>query len=349
MNNKLNTVIIFGGKSTEHEVSCKSAFNILNEIDKEKYDIHMIGISKSGEWFYFSDDIRRIFDGTWQECSVPAGITPNEGFFKIIDGNRENIPCDVVFPAVHGGYCEDGRLQGLLDMCGMKYVGPGCTASAVCMDKFHTKLAAAHINVPISDFYLVQAYNYEADKNTTVKEICEKFSLPVFVKPANAGSSVGVSKACTVDELYSAIENALRFDTRVLVEEYIKGREIEVAVMGNEDPVASVCGEINPGAEFYDYETKYQNDTASYFIPARLSQRTGEKVRFMALSLYKTLGCVGLSRVDFFVRDDESIVFNEINTLPGFTSISMYPGLFKHNGMTYSQIIDELISYALRS
>ncbi len=348
MNNKLNTVVIFGGKSTEHEVSCKSAFNILNAMDKDKYNVHMIGISKSGKWSYFSGDISKISDGTWHECSVPAGITPNDGFFRITDGKTEHIPCDVVFPAVHGGYCEDGRLQGLLDMCRMKYVGPGCTASAVCMDKFHTKLVASHINVPVSDFYLVQAYNYIADGNAVITDICCKFSLPVFVKPANAGSSVGVSKASTVKELYEAVENALQFDTRVLVEEYIDGREIEVAVMGNDEPFASVCGEINPGAEFYDYETKYNNDTASYFIPARLSTRTGEKVRFMALSLYKALGCTGLSRVDFFVRNDESIVFNEINTLPGFTSISMYPSLFKHNGMTYSEIIDKLISYALR-
>ncbi len=347
--NKLNTVVIFGGKSPEHDVSCMSAYNILNAIDRDKYNVYMIGISKQGEWFYFDGDISKINDGTWKECAVPAGISPTEGFYKSADGVHTPIPCDVVFPAVHGGYCEDGRMQGLLDMCDIKYVGPGCTASAVGMDKFHTKLAASYIGVPVSDFYFTDRQSYEDGCENILRDICSKFSFPVFVKPANAGSSVGVSKATDRTQLSEAISTALKYDSRVLIEEYIKGSEVEVAVMGNDSPIASVCGEINPGANFYDYETKYESDTASYYIPARISQATSDKIRTMALGVYKILGCRGLSRVDFFVCDDESIVFNEINTLPGFTSISMYPTLFKHSGMTYSQIIDKLIELAVQA
>ncbi len=347
--NKLNTVVIFGGKSTEHEVSCMSAYNILNAIDKAKHNVYMIGITKCGKWFFFDGDISEIKNGTWQNSSVPAGISPDIGFFKNANGKVEIIPCDVAFPAVHGGFCEDGRMQGLLDMCGIKYVGPGCTASAVAMDKFHTKLAASYIGVPISDFYLVSASDYECDSDMILHEICKKFEFPVFVKPANAGSSVGVSKANNRRELADAVSVALEYDSRVLVEEFVKGREVEVAVMGNGSPVASVCGEINPGSDFYDYETKYENDTASYYIPARIEDSTSDTLRRMAIDIYKLLGCKGLSRVDFFVGDGERIVFNEINTLPGFTSISMYPSLFKHGGMTYSEIIDRLIGFALES
>ncbi len=346
--NKLNIVVLFGGKSTEHDVSCMSAYNILNAIDKTKYEISIIGITKDGEWLYFDGDISSVRDGDWEDFTVPAGITPNDGFFKTVDEKSIRIPCDVAVPAMHGGYCEDGRLQGMFDMCGIKYVGPGCTSSALCMDKFYTKLTASYIGVPIADFYLADRYGFSSDQDHIISDICGKFEFPVFVKPSNAGSSVGVSKVSRRDELADAIASALKYDRCALIEECVTGAEIEVAVMGNDAPIASVCGEINPGADFYDYETKYENDTASYYIPARLDEKTSENVRKTALDVYKILGCRGLSRVDFFV-DGDKIVFNEINTLPGFTSISMYPSLFKHAGLTYSEIIDKLIGFALES
>lgn len=345
--NKINLIILFGGKSTEHDVSKMSAYNIINAVDREKYNISTIGISRTGQWYLFEGDTEKIKNGEWENCSYPATFTADNGFFALKNGEYCRILCDVVFPAVHGGYCEDGRLQGLFDMCEIKYVGSGCSASAVCMDKFFTKSIVAQTGVPQADFVLVKSVDMANEPAATISNIEKKLNYPVFVKPANAGSSVGVSKARSHSELITAISTALKYDSKVLVEEFINGREIEVAVMGNGDPVASVCGEINPGADFYDYDTKYNSDTARYFIPARISEKCANKVRYFALKIYESLGCLGLSRVDFFVDKDENIVFNEINTLPGFTSISMYPSLFMHSGMTYSQIIDKLIALAL--
>ncbi len=344
---KTDLLIIFGGQSTEHDVSCMSAYNIINAVDREKYNVNTIGISRNGHWYLFDGDTEKIRSGEWESRSYPATFTVRDGFFALKDGEYRRIPCDVVFPAVHGGYCEDGRLQGLFDMCDIKYVGSGCAGSGVCMDKFFTKSVVAQANVPQASFVLVKNSDMTNDPSATINNIEQRLGYPVFVKPANAGSSVGVSKARNCDELKNAIEKALKYDGKALAEEFIRGREIEVGIMGNDSPTASVCGEINPGADFYDYNTKYNNDTARCFIPARISEKCANKVRYYALKIYEILGCRGLSRVDFFVDEDENIVFNEINTLPGFTSISMYPSLFMHMGMTYPQIIDKLIALAL--
>ncbi len=344
---KLKLVVIFGGKSTEHDVSCMSAYNILSAIDHDKYSVTTLGVARDGTWHLFEGEYEMIKNGEWLSRSCPATFTASDGFFASKNGERIHIPCDIVFPAVHGGYCEDGRLQGLLDMCGMKYVGSGAAASAVCMDKFFTKAVLATEGIPMVRYELVTKRQLADNIASVTQRVENSFSYPVFVKPCNAGSSIGVSKACSADELTRSLKAAFEYDERVLVEEFIDGREIEVGVMGNEDTTASVCGEIDPGAVFYDYDTKYHADTASYFIPARISDECSSKVRKYALKIFAALGCRGLSRVDFFVDKNERIVFNEINTLPGFTSISMYPSLFKAEGMTYSEIIDRLIELAL--
>jgi len=342
---KKKIILIFGGRSAEYEVSLLSVYNVSKALDREKYDVIKIGMTKDGVWYSYYGDDEKIKSGQW--CSDTANLHPVSLVMQT--GIKEDdtgviFGCEIpVFPVVHGSYCEDGRLQGLLDMCGFDYVGPGTAASAVCMDKYITKLIISHRNIPMADFVLIHRGKSD-DK--IIKKVEDKFDYPVFVKPANAGSSVGASKVKCREELIPAIKDAFKFDDdKVLVEEYIKGREIEVAVMGNDEPFASRPGEICPNSEFYDYNTKYINDTATYFIPADLPDEISQTVRDYAVKIYMALGCRGLSRVDFFVSG-ERIVFNEINTLPGFTSISMYPSLMQDYGFTYSGVVEELLKYA---
>lgn len=341
---KDKVILIFGGKSAEYEVSLLSVYNVSKALDREKHDVIMIGITKEGVWYSYYGSLEKVRDGSW--CDDKENLRAVS--FIMQKGIREDetgvifdksIP---VFPVVHGSYCEDGRLQGLLDMCGFDYVGPGTAESAICMDKYVTKLIISHRHIPMADFVLIHRGNENED---IIDKVEAKLTYPVFVKPANAGSSVGASKVKSREELLAAVSEARRFDDKVLVEEYIKGREIEVAVMGNDEPFASRPGEICPNSEFYDYDTKYINDTATYFIPAELPDEISEKVRSYALKIYRALCCKGLSRVDFFVRDGE-VYFNEINTLPGFTSISMYPSLMQDHGFTYAEVVEELLKYA---
>lgn len=239
-------------------------------------------------------------------------------------------------------------MQGLLQMAGIPYVGPHVASSAVAMDKTLTKLVADHAKVPQAAWQLVTGKQLKKQMEETLDALEGRFAYPMFVKPAGTGSSVGVSKAASREGLREALKNAAAFDSKILVEEFIHGREIEVAVLGNEDPVASVCGEIDSGAEFYDYDAKYVTDTSTCYIPARIPADAAQTVRSLAVKVYKALGCRGLSRVDFFVTYEETkVVFNEINTLPGFTSISMYPKLFAASGVTYSRLIDELLHLAM--
>ena len=261
---------------------------------------------------------------------------------------RERI--DVVFPVMHGENCEDGAVQGLLELAGIPYVGPHVAASAVAMDKTLTKLVVDQAGIPQAAWHLVRSSELEHHVDHVVAALEQKFTYPMFVKPAGTGSSVGVSKAANREALCAALHAAAKFDTKILVEEFIDGREIEVAVMGNDSPAASVCGEIDSGAEFYDYEAKYVTDTSVAYIPARISEEVEEQVRELAVNVYSAIGCQGLSRVDFFVTyEGNRIVFNEINTLPGFTSISMYPKLFAASGIPYAQLIDELLKLAMEA
>ena len=352
---KLNVCVLFGGMSPEHAVSLRSAESVLNHMDTEKYNIFPVGITKTGDWIlYGGTDYSQLPTGKWVECpdNRKAAISPISGQgLLIFEGDctqREMI--EIVFPVLHGENGEDGSVQGLLQLAGIPYVGPHVSASVVSMDKTLTKLVADNAGVVQAAWQLVRDSEVLNHMDQVIARLEAKFAYPMFVKPAGTGSSVGVSKAADRDELTAALIHAAKFDTKILVEEFIHGREVEVAVMGNDSPVASVCGEIDSGAEFYDYDAKYVTDTSVAYIPARISEELAEQVRDYAIRVYKAVGARGLSRVDFFVtHDDNRIVFNEINTLPGFTSISMYPKLFEASGIPYSLLIDKLIEYALEA
>lgn len=350
---KLNVCILFGGISPEHEVSLRSAESVLNNIDPEKYNIFPVGITKAGQWIlYGGSDYAELPSGRWQEnpANCLACISPvrGEGILKFVGEGVSRQPIDVVFPVLHGENGEDGAMQGLLQMAGIPYVGSHVSESAVAMDKTLTKLVMDNAGIPQAAWQLVRNSELETRIDSILNTLEGRFSYPMFVKPAGTGSSVGVSKAVDRFSLQKALVEAGAFDEKILVEEFIDGKEVEVAVMGNDSPVASVCGEIDSGAEFYDYDAKYVTDTSVAYIPARISETVAEQVREVAIGVYKAIGAKGLSRVDFFVtHKDERIVFNEINTLPGFTSISMYPKLFAASGIPYSEQIDALLRFAL--
>lgn len=351
---KLSVCILFGGISPEHEVSLRSAESVLNNIDHDKYNVFPVGITKEGDWVLFGGrDYSMLPAGTWQsyDGNRRAALSPVHGQGLLSFENdcvvRERI--DVAFPVLHGANGEDGAIQGLLQIAGIPYVGPHIAASAACMDKCMTKLVADQAGVRQAAWILVTRAAYDRNVDSVVETVETKFTYPVFVKPAGTGSSVGVSKARDREGLIQALEAALIYDKKVLVEEFIDGQEVECAVLGNETPMASVCGEIVSGADFYDYEAKYVSDCSQLYIPARIDDEVAEQVRETAVKIYEALGCCGLSRVDFFVKKDGEVVFNEINTIPGFTSISMYPKLFEASGIPYPELIDKLLELAMES
>lgn len=352
---KLSVCILFGGISPEHEVSLRSAESVLKNIDKEKYNLFPVGITKEGDWIlYGGKDYSDLPSGKWVDNpnNHRVAISPIRGQGLLtFEGDcvvRERI--DVVFPVLHGENGEDGSVQGLLQLAGIPYVGPHVAASAVAMDKTLTKLVVDHAGVTQAAWHLVRGSDMGSRMEATLDSLEKQFQYPMFVKPAGTGSSVGVSKAGSREDLEKGLLAAGKFDDKVLVEEFIQGREVEVAVMGNESPVASICGEIDSGAGFYDYDAKYITDTSVAYVPARIPEDVAESVRDTAVKVYKAIGCQGLSRVDFFVTWQENrVVFNEINTLPGFTSISMYPKLFGASGIPYSQLIDQLLEFALEA
>lgn len=357
--NKPTLLCLFGGKSTEYEISLRSVYSILTNIDREKYNVETVGITKDGKWYHYTGSPEAIRDGSW--CQSPetlecAMLSPSYGSSELLifsnDKSRVNtVHIDVVFPVMHGGYSEDGKLQGLLEMTGIPFVGCKCTTSAIAMDKGFTKLVLKNFGIPQAKSIIVRAEAL-ADNFDKIRAGCEKLSgYPLFVKPANAGSSVGTAKVKNAAELRGALERAAAIDKKIIVEEFVTAKECEVAVMGNRVFTASTVGQINAGSAFYDYDAKYAADSqATYLIPADIKPETANTIRTMSKQICSILGVEGLSRVDFFVRSrdgKEEIIFNEINTLPGFTSISMYPKLFCHDGMTYSEIIDRLIDLAL--
>ncbi len=352
---KLNVCILFGGMSPEHAVSLRSAESVLNNLDGEKYNIFPVGITRQGQWLLFgSTDYSLLPGGQWESCegNRPVAISPVRGQGLLtFEGDcvvRELI--DVVFPVLHGENGEDGAIQGLLQLAGIPCVGPHVAASAVSIDKTLTKLVVDQAGLPQAAWMLVRSKELGSRMEQTIQQLEARFQYPMFVKPAGTGSSVGVSKATDRESLQTALENAARYDAKILVEEFIHGREVEVAVMGNDNPTASICGEIDSGADFYDYDAKYITDTSVAYIPARISQEVAEQVRDTAVKIYTAIGCKGLSRVDFFVTyEAERVVFNEINTLPGFTSISMYPKLFDASGIPYSQLLDTLLNLAMEA
>ncbi len=352
---KRNVCVLFGGVSPEHEISLRSAECILTNIDKERNHVIPVGITREGTWIRFAGtDYSLLPKGTWADapgcCRCALSPSRGDGLVCFEEDGVRFEPVDVVFPVLHGENGEDGSMQGLFQIAGIPFVGPDVASSAACMDKTMTKLMIDRTTVRQAGWRLVTRHTMGTDEEAVMDEIENAFTYPVFVKPAGTGSSVGVSKARNREELRTSLLHALKFDRKVLVEEFIHGHEVEVAVLGNLDPVASVCGEIISGADFYDYEAKYVSNTSSTVIPAQISAELAEKAREAAVTVYRTMGCRGLSRVDFFVTyEGNDVVFNEINTLPGFTSISMYPKLFEASGIPCDKLIETLLELALEA
>ncbi len=349
---KKRIAVIFGGKSSEHEVSRISASYVISEIPTDKYEIITIGINQKGEWLLYSGDTSAIADGSWESHpdNKTAFITPDPSVsgIAVINGtNCQLIKIDVIFPVLHGKNGEDGTIQGLFELSGIPYVGCGVLASADCMDKAVTNTILEYNEIDQADFTWFNVSDYQKSPEKCIEKIENAIKqYPMFVKPANAGSSVGISKAADKNELCKAIEKAAKEDSKIVIEENITGYEVECAVLGNDEPFASIPGQIAPASEFYDYDAKYNNAESQLFIPAKISDELKDKVRTTAVKAYKALGCSGLSRVDFFVTDEGRILLNEINTLPGFTSISMYPKLMAACDIKGAALIERLIELA---
>ncbi len=348
-----NALIIFGGVSSEHDVSVVSASSVLRNIPRDKYNVTMLGITKQGEMFVYEGDFERLPEDKWLEDkkllkkAVISTDRKDHGIIIFNGDSIEKVFIDVCFPVLHGKNGEDGTMQGLLSIAGIPYVGCNTMASAVCMDKAMTNAICDVNDIPQAKWKYITKYDFDARGKDFSEECAEYLGLPVFVKPANAGSSVGVRKAKTKEDIYSALEYAFRFDSRVVVEEAILGAEVECAVMGNDEPFAGAVGEIEPCNEFYDFEAKYQVDSGLH-IPARISEEKIKEVQKQAVRAYKAWGCTGLARVDFFVRySDGAVLLNEPNTIPGFTSISMYPMLMDKAGISYGELIDRLCTLAI--
>jgi len=339
---KIKVGIIFGGKSKEHDVSLMSASNVIEAMDKEKYDLTTIGIDKEGNWYIYEGIKEKIKDGSW--------ILDEENLIKDFSVFHDDLidEIDVFFPVLHGPNGEDGTVQGLLELMGKPYVGCGVLASAVGMDKVMCKKIFKDAGLPQGNFLSVKEFFWAKDSDQIIDEIQSEIGYPCFVKPANMGSSVGISKAHDKQELIDGIKEAFQYDKKIIVEANINCREIECAVLGNADPAASVLGEIVPSKEFYDYHSKYLDDGKSVLIiPADLSDEIAEKIRNYAIEAYMAIDGNGLSRVDFFVeKNTDEIFINEINTMPGFTNISMYPKLWEHTGISYHDLIVKLIDLA---
>lgn len=345
---KRTIAVLFGGQSSEHEVSCVSAVTIVNAIDDEKYDKVLIGITKEGHWLYV-DSVETLCDGSWKDGCVTAVISPDATRREIIclsKNGTKTIPVDVVFPVLHGLYGEDGTVQGLLEMAQIPYVGCGVIASAIGMDKLYAKIVVDTLGIHQAAYVPVRKTEL-SDMDTAVKKVEAKLAYPVFVKPSNAGSSKGISKAHNREELECAFLEAARHDTKILVEETIIGRELECAVLGGRDVQAAGVGEILSAAEFYDYEAKYHDAASKTVIDPELPEGKREEIRQTAVNIFKALDGYGLARVDFFLeKDTNRVVFNEINTLPGFTGISMYPMLWEAQGMDVKTVVETQIKLA---
>ncbi|MBD8491683.1 D-alanine--D-alanine ligase [Pseudomonas syringae] len=346
---KKSVAIVFGGQSSEHEVSLQSARNVINAIDRARYELTLIGVDKLGRWLRFEESDYLLNAGDPSRISLSASgrqlaLLPGStgGQFIEVDSGQTLPRIEVVFALIHGAFGEDGALQGLLRLLDIPFVGPDVLSSAACMDKDVTKRLLRDAGIAVAPFMVL-----ERGQALAFDQAAAQLGVPMFVKPASQGSSVGVSKVTDLAGWQAALALAFEYDHKVLIEQGMVGREVECAVLGNRQPQASVCGEVIANDDFYAYDTKYLNDgQARTVIPAELSPERAVQVREVALQAYRVLGCAGLSRVDFFVSE-EAIVINEINTIPGFTSISMYPKLWQADGLTYAGLIDRLIELAL--
>lgn len=351
--NKIRLAVLFGGVSSEYEVSCISASAVIDNLDKDKYEIYKIGITKDGRWFFTMADSSRIKDGSWAELkgNISAVISPDRscgGLLLLKPSETESIRIDCIFPAVHGRNCEDGVLQGLLELSGIPYVGPGVAASACSMDKAITKLIAGAAGITQADYILVTASELKAGEEAVLDRVETYFGkYPLFIKPANEGSSVGISKVHDRAELLRGLTEAAGYDEKILVEETITGREIETAVLGNDEPEVAKIGEIFSCNEFYDYEAKYADIGSRTEFVEDISPELEAQIKQTAVRVFRAMGCRGMSRIDFFLTDDNRIILNELNTLPGFTSVSMYPKMWEAAGLPYPQLLDRLIELAM--
>lgn len=351
MKKKVKVGIIFGGKSAEHEVSLQSAKHVIEAIDKEKYEPVLIGVDKKGKWLLSVDSSKFLLNSSNpkliklnSETSQSITLAPqSDGRIANLDTHQSDKSIDVVFPILHGPFGEDGTIQGLLKLANIPFVGASVLGSAIGMDKDVMKRLLRDAGIPIAKFLAVKE-----SEVPTFEDVVESLGLPIFVKPANLGSSVGVSKVKNENDFEKAVREAFGYDRKILIEESIEGREIECSVLGNDKPIASVPGEIISSHDFYSYEAKYIDENgAALAIPAKLPDKTVKVVQNLAVKAFRILACEGLARVDFFLKDNGDVLVNEINTIPGFTSISMYPKLWEASGISYTELIDRLIQLAL--
>ena len=347
---KIRVLLLFGGRSAEHEVSVVSARSVYAAIDRERYDVVLAGIDQQGRWYFGGKDGESLSSSTVvPDEQVPARLSTAGPFLESKDGNGlPGSEFDVVFPLLHGPYGEDGTVQGLLELAGLAYVGAGVAASAVGMDKVLARALFAASGLPQTQYSVISRSDWRRAQVSVVERLEGEHNYPLFVKPANLGSSVGISKVHDRQGLQAGLELASHYDTKLIVERSVENaRELECAVLGNEYPEASGVGEIIPGAEFYDYTTKYIDDRSELVVPAVLEKSETESIRELAIRTFKAIDCSGLARVDFFMRSDGSVLVNEINTMPGFTPISMYPKLWAAAGVAYGDLIDRLIQFGL--
>ena len=352
MSAMMSVGVIFGGRSGEHEVSLMSATSVVGALDPGKYDVIQIGITHEGRWLYGPNALEAFKDGN-TESLEPVAILAEPGrdaLYRSNEGGEFSLlhKLDVVFPVLHGTFGEDGTLQGMLEMAEIAYVGAGVLSSSVAMDKGVFKNLMREHHIPVVDFTILLSTHVEQDMDACVCRAEAVADYPLFTKPANMGSSVGVSKASDRQQLVQGLRLAAKYDRRLLVERGVDAREIEVSVLGNEDPEASIAGEILPGAEFYSYEAKYIDDTSDLLIPALLEDETSQEIRRLAVEAFKAIDGAGMARADFLLeRKTDRIYMNELNTIPGFTKISMYPKLWEASGLNYPALMDRLIELAL--
>jgi D-alanine-D-alanine ligase len=359
-NRKLRVGVILGGRSGEHEVSLMSAASVISALDPEKYEVIMIGITREGRWL--TGDVPKALESGLDGIGRPATLLPDPQSSGLIEletiesektGLKDVTELDVIIPVLHGPYGEDGTVQGLLELAGIPYVGAGVVGSAVGMDKAIFKSVMIAHGIPLLPWSLVLRSEWKNEEEAILDRLEDVLTYPMFTKPANLGSSVGISKCNDRKELEEGIREAARYDRRIVVEQGINGRELEVSVLGNDKPVASVVGEVRPRREFYDYVAKYKLDPGSdeeseLIIPAELDDDLASAIRTLAVKAYQAIDCAGMARTDFLLDKDSNLVYiNELNTIPGFTRISMYPKLWEASGLPYPDLLDRLISLAL--
>jgi D-alanine-D-alanine ligase len=346
---KIRIAVLFGGRSGEHEVSLVSATSVIKNLDKEKYEVIPIGITKQGKWIAGPESMKLLKSGQApSESNALIPPEPTDLTTSTNDAVKGLGQIDVVFPVLHGPYGEDGTVQGFLELTGLAYIGCGTLASSVCMDKVIMKKVLQAEGLPQVEFVWFWSKEWVSGQEKIITNIENELKYPVFVKPPNMGSSVGISKAKDRGELIESIKEAIQYDRKIIIEQGVENvRELECSVLGNRNPKVSVVGEIIPSNEFYDYDAKYVDGKSEAKIPAELPKETAKKIQDLAIMAYKALNCEGMARADFLLAKDNKLYINELNTIPGFTSISMYPKLWEASGVSYQQILDELIQLAI--